>query len=196
MTGLIDHLFIMMTTLIRGPVTLAAFPATGTPEHRAAWARYGAWRHPEVVANTGGPRSRVVSTPLVSRVLSQGSETLGVKPLAHYEMIPRHHEGRFRNLALRLLRKAGFSSPEEAWKAMADELPDQPALVVDAQPERAPDIAIDPSRPALIAALVLGRCCGSLFSPARPIIWSERRLARSVQLVHCDPETFTREDDE
>ena len=46
------------------------------------------------------------------------------------------------------------------------------------------------------AALVLGKCCGALFSPERPVIWSERRLARSVRLVQCDAETFTRSDDE
>lgn len=196
MKRLIDHLLTFMSTLLAGPSTLAAFPAPGTPEHRAAWARYGAWRHPEVIANTGGPRSRVVSTPLVSRVLSQGSETLGFKPLAHYEMQPRYGKGGFRKMATRLLRKAGFLSPEEAWEAMADELPDQPALVVDAPPPQAPDIAHEYEQESLIAALVLGRCCGSLFSPARPIIWSERRLARSVRLVHCDAATFTRDDNE
>lgn len=196
MKRLIDHLLAHVTTLLPPPLAFAAFPAPGTPEDRAAWARYGAWRHPEVIANSGGPSSRVVSTPIISRVLSEGSETLGFTPLAHYEMIPRFDPGEFRKLALRLLRKTGFSSPEEAWEALRNDLPDQSALVVDAQRELAPDIAIDPCRPSLIAALVLGRCCGSLFSPRRPIIWSERRLARSVRLVHCDAETFTRDDDE
>jgi hypothetical protein len=196
MKRLIDHLIAIVSTLLPGPVVLAAFPAPGSPTHRGACAGYGAWRHPEAIANSGGPRSRVVSTPIVSRVLSKGSKTLGFTPLTHYEMIPRHDQGGFRKIALRLLRKAGFTSPEEAWEVLRGELPDQPSLVVDAQSKIAPDIAVDPSRQSLIAALVLGRCCGSLFSPRRPIIWSERRLARSVRLVHCDAETFTRDDDE
>lgn len=147
-------------------------------------------------ANTGGPRSRVVATPLVSRVLSKGSETLGFRPIAHYEMLPRFTEGGLRKLAMRLLRKAGFSSPEEAWESLRDQLPDQPALVVDSPRDLAPDIAHEYEHESLIASLVLGKCCGSLFSPARPIIWSERRLARAVRLVHCDSKTFTRDDDE
>ena len=147
-------------------------------------------------ANTGGPRSRVVSTPLVSRLLSKGSETLGLQPLGHYEMQPRYVEGGFRKLARRLLLKAGFDTPEQAWETLRGELPDQAALAVDAPNDLAPDIAHDYKHESLIAALVLGKCCGSLFSPARPIIWSERRLARSLRLVHCDSETFTREDDE
>jgi hypothetical protein len=147
-------------------------------------------------ANTGGPRSRVVSTPIVSRLLSKGSGTLGLQPLGHYEMQPRYGEGGFRKMAARLLRMAGFSSPEQAWEALRDQLPDQPALAVDAPRPQAPDIAHEYENESLIAALVLGKCCGPLFSPARPIIWSERRLARSLRLVHCDSETFTREDDD
>ena len=46
----------------------------------------------------------------------------------------------------------------------------------------------------LRTALVLGKCSGSLYSPQRPLIWSERRLARSVRLVHCDAGTFTNSD--
>ncbi len=147
-------------------------------------------------ANTGGPRSRVVSTPIVSRLLSEGSGSLGLQPLGHYEMQPRHgHEG-FRKVAARLLQMAGFRSPEQAWEALRGQVPDQPALAVDAPPLQPPDIARDHEQDNLIAALVLGKCCGPLFSPARPIIWSERRLARSLRLVHCDSANFTRGDDE
>ena len=147
-------------------------------------------------ANTGGPKSRIVSTPLVSRLLSRGSEALGLTPLGHYELQPRHAEGGFRDLARHLLIKAGFETPELAWKTLCDQLPNQAALAVDAPSDSPPDIPHDSEHESLIAALVLGKCCGSLFSPARPIIWSERRLARSLRLVHCDSETFTREDDE
>ncbi len=195
MNGLTHYLTVLRSAFMPDGWVLAACPAAGTPGHRAAWARYGKWRHPEINANSGGPRSRVVATPVVSRLLSEGSETLGFRPLGHYAMQPRFEAGNFRKLAARLLRKAGFASPDQAWDSMCDHLPGQPSMVVDA-PGIPPDIAMDPSEDNLRAALVLGKCCGSLFSPARPVIWSERRLARSVSLVECDALTFTRNDDE
>ncbi|MEX1048595.1 MAG: hypothetical protein WED15_03640 [Akkermansiaceae bacterium] len=147
-------------------------------------------------ANTGGPRSRVVSTPIVSQLLSKGSAALGFIRLDHYQMLPRFSGEGFREIARRLLLKAGFGSPEQAWDALRDQLPEQAALAVEVPPDSAPDVPGENEHASLIAALVLGKCCGSLFSPSRPIIWSERRLARSLRLVHCDSESFTRQDDE
>jgi hypothetical protein len=147
-------------------------------------------------ANTGGPRSRVVSTPLVSQLLSKGSETLGFVRLEHYQLPPRFSGEGFREMARRLLFKAGFTSPEQAWQALCDRLPEQAALAVEVPPGPEPDRNGECEAAGLIAALVLGRCCGSLFSPCRPIIWSERRLARSLRLVHCDSASFTHQDDE
>ena len=97
----------------------------------------------------------------------------------------------FRTLALQLLHKAGFDSPEEAWEAHRDELPSESCFVIDAVERPVPE---PPSGDPLLTALVLGRCSGSLFSPNRPIIWSERRLARSIRLVRCQPDTFLDDD--
>jgi hypothetical protein len=170
------------------PARFAAIPAT------TVWPTAPA-REELLWANTGGPRSRVVSTPLVSRALSEGSASLGCQPLAHYQMRPRFSGDGFREWARRLLREAGFTTPEQAWHALREKLPAEPALVADIPP--APETAPSPDEEnhALLAALVLGKCCGSLFSPTRPIIWSERRLARSIRLVHCDSATYTREDE-
>lgn len=152
-------------------------------------------REPLLWANTGGPSSRVVSTPVVSKLLSTGSATLGLSPLGRYEMHPRT-SGSFRQAALNLLRKTGFGSPEQAWEALRDKLPSRPALATEVPPERVAPDEQEAEHRSLIAALVLGKCCGGLFSPARPIIWSERRLARCLKLVHSDPHEFTRQDDE
>ena len=141
-------------------------------------------------ANTGGPRSRIVSTPLVSRKLSDGSDELGIS-CSPEKWSLAGLASPFRDLALQLLRKAGFTSPDEAWEAHRDQLPSESCLVIDAVDR--PDPGTPPRDPLLIA-LVLGRCSGCLFSPARPIIWSERRLARSIRLVHCQPDTFLDDD--
>ena len=196
MNWLIYHLYAIGSTFMPTGWAPAVLPASAIAGHGTTWVDHGKWRRPEIIANSGGPRSRVVATPVVSRMLSQGSETLGLRPLGHYEMSPRHEPGGFRNLAMLLLRKAGFVSPDQAWDSMRDQVPGQPALVIDAQREAPPGDPSDPSAENLKAALVLGKCCGALFSPERPVIWSERRLARCVRLVQCDAETFTRNDDE
>ncbi len=196
MNWLIYHLYAIGSAFmsVRWALLGIARPAIAGPG--ATWVGHSKWQRPEIIANSGGPRSRVVATPIVSRMLSQGSETLGLRPLGHYEMSPRHEPGGFRNLAMLLLRKAGFNSPDQAWDSMRDQVPDQPALVIDTPSDAPPDSISDSSADNRKAALVLGKCCGALFSPERPVIWSERRLARSVRLVQCDAETFTRSDDE
>ena len=141
-------------------------------------------------ANTGGPRSRIVATPLISRKLSQGSDELGLS-CSRRKWTLQGLATPFRTLALQLLHKAGFDSPEEAWEAHRDELPSESCFVIDAVERPVPD---PPSGDPLLTALVLGRCSGSLFSPNRPIIWSERRLARSIRLVRCQPDTFLDDD--
>jgi hypothetical protein len=182
MIELSDFLRRLVAALTPVPLKEWGFPGSQPAKRELRW------------ANTGGPRSRVVSTPVVSRLLSEGSATLGITPLDTYAMGPRHSGVGFREIALRLLRLAGFASPEEAWDSLRDALPDRVALAVDTPPTPAADDG--DARQSLVAALVLGKCCGSLFSPGRPIIWSERRLARSLRLVDCDSDSFTRPDDE
>ena len=141
-------------------------------------------------ANTGGPRSRIVSTPLISRKLSEGSEELGLS-CSRRKWTLQGLASPFRTLALQLLHEAGFDSPEDAWESHRAELPSESCFVIDAVERPDPGT---PSGTPLLTALVLGRCSGSLFSPNRPIIWSERRLARSVRLVRCQPDTFLDDD--
>ena len=145
-------------------------------------------------ANIGGPRSREISTPLVSRLLTHGSVTLGLHPVGTFAIQPKPKPNSFRELAHKLLKHAGFLSPEHAWQALARELPNHPHIAIDLPQAATPSHPIHPDHQNLIAALVLGRTSGSLFSPHRPIIWSERRLAREVALVHCNPLTFNASD--
>jgi hypothetical protein len=141
-------------------------------------------------ANSGVPPSRLVYTPIVSRSLSEGCTELGIS-CDREKWSLQGLASPFRILALQLLRNAGFHSPEEAWEAHRGQLPSESCLVIDAADKPDPGT---PSGDPLLTALVLGRCSGSLFSPSRPIIWSERRLARSIHLVHCQPETFLDDD--
>ena len=145
--------------------------------------------------NSGGPRSRVVNSPLAAAALSEGSEVLGTADCGQFHLRPEPGwRGSLRSLAAAALEALGFRSPEQAWEALRNQLPDRPALVLT---EHAPCPG-EPQQPAEVLrhALVLGRCCGSLFCPTRPLIWTERRLARAVRLATCDPATFTAADDE
>ncbi|MFM7181521.1 MAG: hypothetical protein ACKO2G_08670 [Verrucomicrobiales bacterium] len=143
-----------------------------------------------VMANVGGPRSRELSTPLVSRLLSDGSPLLGLEPHRDCQL-PKPCPGQsLRDFVFALLARARFATPEEAWEAHRPHLPEESALVVDISPR--PEPGDSGSEDLLRQALVLGRCNGNLFSPRRPILWSERRLARAIRLVHCDASTFTR----
>lgn len=153
------------------------------------------WRPSQWLANSGGPLSRVITTPLVSRTLSEGSTTLGLRHLRTCRLPGQTRANRFREFVHKLLQRAGFQTPEQAWTFHEKDLPARTALVVDADPK--PDPAPPETDPATLlqTALILGRCSGSIFSPSRPIIWSERRLARAVRLVHCDADTFTHADD-
>ncbi|MFN5959908.1 MAG: hypothetical protein ACK5CW_00345 [Verrucomicrobiota bacterium] len=191
MIALVHHQFAFLTECITrwlNPCLPGMALATGYPTH-------GFQPDPPTkptlpAANTGGPRSRIVSTPLISRRLSQGSEELGLS-CSRRKWTLQGLTPPFRKLALQLLRKAGFHSPEDAWEAHRDQLPSEACLVIDAVERPDPGA---PSGDPLLTALVLGRCSGSLFSPARPIIWSERRLARSIRLVRCQPDAFLDDD--
>lgn len=165
-----------------GPQRVTVFP-----RHRG---------RPDCLANTGGPRSRVVSTPVISQALSEGSECLGLTKLGDYSLPPAGRDGPLRALALKWLQQLGFGSADEAWEDLARDLPQEPALVVDTRPAAVKSTALETLPQRLRSALVLGKCCGALFRPDGPVIWSERRLARSVRLVRCEPALFTRNDDD
>ena len=185
-----------LAAVIQGWFPEPAGAVTGTSGYRNPGS--GSRRNDDPLrhANTGGPRSRVVSTAVVSRMLSDGSEILGLKSQGTYRLPRLPVANSLREFAMALLSRAGFLTPEEAWEAHAPQLPAGIALVVDSPPgPEVNDSGEDPG-PLLRSALVLGKCCGSLFSPDRPLIWSERRLARSVRLVLCDSATFARHDDD
>ena len=144
--------------------------------------------------NTGGPRSRVVSSHVVSNLLEHESPELGIRRLDEYVLRYGEWKGSLRDLVRNTLGTLGFRSPEEAWEAMRDELPARRAIAHGGQLDRWETSSEDESRELLRNALVLGRCCCSLFNPDRPLILSERRLSRRVQLIDLDAETFTRGD--
>lgn len=82
----------------------------------------------------------------------------------------------------------GFTEPEEVKAALA--IPQKP-LICRAGPSGA-DAATATLAPLdlLRAALLLGLSNDHFYDPARPIIWTRKRLARSIELF--DPEGFYR----
>jgi hypothetical protein len=185
-----------LAAVIQGCFPEPAGALTGTSGYRNPGSGGTRNNDPLRHANTGGPRSRVVSTAVVSRMLSDGSEILGLKSQGTYRLPRLPAATSLREFAMALLNRAGFLTPEEAWEAHRPQLPSSIALVVDSPPGPELDGSGEDPVPLLRTALVLGRCSGRLFSPDRPLIWSERRLARSVRLVLCDPATFARHDDD
>ena len=155
------------------------------PERHASPLRY---------LNTGGPRSRVVSSNVVSNLLEQESPELGIRRLDEYVLRYDGWEGSLRDLVHNALETLGFRSPEQAWDQMREELPSRRAIVVGWRTVRRRSLGEDGPRELLRNALVLGRCCRSVFNPDRPLIWSERRLSLRVQLIDLDAEIFTRGD--
>ncbi len=169
-----------------GPVPPARSRRDGPPVRDA--------RGPLAVFNIGGVRSRQVSQRVSHPSLSAGSPVLGCVPRDSWQLPSAANAGgSLRAFAQGLLEAAGFATPEAAWDAHRDALPTRCSLVVEDPSPPAPPTA-DESTALLRAALVLGRCCGHLFGPDRPLIWSERRLARRVRLVDLEATTFTRDD--
>jgi len=183
MTPLLAHIRRLVSSWLPVPAGACCTAGIRAPREELHW------------ANSGGPRSRIVTTPLVSRLLSGGSASLGLNPGKAYGIDPAPSDGDWRSLVRTLLAKAGFNTAEQAWHAWRDELPEDTAMVIDCDDPKSREDNGSP-RANLIAALVLGRCCGALFSPERPIIWSDRRLSRHVRLVNCDAESFTQDDHE
>ena len=144
--------------------------------------------------NTGGPRSRVVSSHVVSNLLEHESPELGIRRLDEYVLRYGEWKGSLRDLVRNALETLGFRSPEQAWDQMREELPSRRAFAVSGRTVRRHSLGEDGPRELLRNALVLGRCCRSVFNPDRPLIWSERRLSLRVQLIDLDAETFIRGD--
>ena len=100
--------------------------------------------------------------------------------------------GRRRSLALKALKIHGFSDPQQAWRNVSD-IPGQRLHCVDDGEDRQ-----SPEGPESIhflrAALILGKCRDGLYDPARPVVWTEGRLSRSVRLYGIGGNFYT--DDE
>lgn len=83
------------------------------------------------------------------------------------------------------LKALGYNSPGDALAALNG----MPAQVLHAAPfEEAPaaedhgETAPQTDEDVLLAALVLGRCSGSIYDPAHPVIWTLGRLSRRLEL--------------
>jgi len=87
-------------------------------------------------------------------------------------------------LARESLQHQGYASPEEAATALTRQLPKTPRHAIPDTQAYKPDVYTTPEDPLvrLLAALVLGRCVDGVFDPARPHIWTERRLSRKYLL--------------
>jgi len=87
-------------------------------------------------------------------------------------------------IAQESLQHQGYASPEEAAAALASQLPATPRHALPSTQAFHPQVCKTPADPLvrLLAALVLGRCVDGVFDPARPHIWTERRLSRKLLL--------------
>jgi hypothetical protein len=78
--------------------------------------------------------------------------------------------------ANRLLHEAGLSSPDDLRGLPG--LPRTALLCLPIGAPAAPPACGDP----LLAAAILGLCNNSFYSPSRPVLWTEKRLARRFEL--------------
>lgn len=88
--------------------------------------------------------------------------------------------------ARRLLKEAGYSDPNDLKMDLA--LPQGTWFTLALPPESATRDT-KPLEP-LHTALIMGLCGVSLYSPVRPVVWSEKRLSRKLILVQ--PSAFYR----
>lgn len=91
--------------------------------------------------------------------------------------------------ARRLLEEAGYSDPNDLKLHLA--LPQGTWFTIALPPESATGKTepLEPLEP-LHVALIMGLCGVSLYSPLRPVVWSETRLSRKLILIQ--PSAFYR----
>ena len=144
----------------------------------------------------GGPPSR--REHITSSIFApRGGVDLGGRPVGGTVSLGggasgRLLSGRRRSLALKALKVHGFSDPQQAFRNISD-IPGQRLHCVDDGEDRQ-----SPEGPEslhfLRAALILGKCRDGLYDPARPVVWTEGRLSRSVRLYGIGGNFYT--DDE
>ena len=127
----------------------------------------------------------------------RGGVDLGGHPVGGTVSLGGGESGRLmsgcrRRLALKAQKIHGFSDPRQAFRNISD-IPGQRLHCVDDGEDRQ-----SPEGPEslhfLRAALILGKCRDGLYDPARPVVWTEGRLSRSVRLYGIGGNFYT--DDE
>lgn len=86
----------------------------------------------------------------------------------------------FLEYARELLEKAGVAALQDL-RGMQG-LPDRRLICR----EMAGELADPPDRDPLLQAAVLGMCNASFYSPDRPLVWTESRLQRRVELFSVE----------
>lgn len=86
----------------------------------------------------------------------------------------------FLDYARTLLCEAGLHGPDELREHLP--LPNTPLLCREIAPERSPT----PLHTPLLQAALLGLCNYGFYSPRRPFLWTDSRLARRVELFSVE----------
>lgn len=136
-------------------------------------------------ANMGGPMSRTRTAQISSSLL--GSDDGVIRCPLRIKLGLRFEDTNPVNWMEAMLHAAGLRDPEELRGRYT--LPAGKLICVP-RPDWSPRLKVSrfQHEEVLGQALMLGLCTAQLFDPARPVLWTEASLTRSVELY--DPRGF------
>jgi hypothetical protein len=136
-------------------------------------------------ANSGGPMSRTRKERIRSSLL--GSDGGVIRCPSLFRLGLRFTDTHPVSCLEALLRDEGYSDPEELRDKY--ELPEGKLVCMPCAGGRHRlNVYRESPRDVLGQALMLGLCTAQLFDPARPVLWTEASLTRSLELF--DPRGF------
>jgi len=136
-------------------------------------------------ANTGGPMSRTRKERIRSSLL--GSDDGVIRCPSRIRLGLRFSDTHPVSCLEAMLRDEGFRDPEELRDKY--ELPEVKLVCLPcANGRHRLSVFRSSPREVLGQALMLGLCTAQLFDPARPVLWTEASLTRSLELF--DPRGF------
>ena len=136
-------------------------------------------------ANSGGPMSRTRKERIRSSLL--GSDDGVIRCPSRIRLGLRFSDTHPVSCLEALLQDEGFRDPEELRDKY--ELPEGKLVCLPCEGRRHRlSVFHSPPRDVLGQALMLGLCTAQLFDPARPVLWTEASLTRSLELF--DPRGF------
>lgn len=133
--------------------------------------------------NTGGPRSRTRSLHVKSGFTDSCNL---VKHTSSFALRVPGHLINLEDWVTELCCKIGFKSPEEADQKL--KLPREKLMV--SKSEQPPKCRGLSETERVVNALVLARCNDSFYRPDSPLIFTRKRLHRSVHLIKINLKNY------